>query len=75
MAHMFNTDFGIAHDYFSVVGIPKVPWLTSSAVVLFTTVLVHVWLHVGFTFIVFPSAFLTMPAEVLDAAAVDGATG
>ena len=75
MAYMFNTDFGIVNYYLSLVGIPRVPWLTSTDVVLFTTVLVYVWQHVGFTFILFLGAFSTMPAEVLDAAAVDGATG
>ena len=75
MAYMFNTDFGIVNYYLSIIGIPKIPWLTSTDVVLFTTVLVYVWQHVGFTFILFLGAFSTMPAEVLDAAAVDGATG
>ena len=75
MAYMFNTDFGIVNYYLSLIGIPEVPWLTSSNVVLLTTVIIYVWQHVGFTFILFLGAFSTMPAEVLDAAYVDGATG
>ncbi|MGI9334154.1 MAG: carbohydrate ABC transporter permease [Gammaproteobacteria bacterium] len=75
MAYIFNTDFGIVNYYLSLVGIPRVPWLTSSAMVLFTTVIIYAWQHVGFTFVLFMGAFSTMPAEVLDAAEVDGATG
>ena len=75
MAYMFNTDFGIVNYYLSLIGIPEVPWLTSSNVVLLTTVIIYVWQHVGFTFILFLGAFSTMPAEFLYAAYVDGATG
>ena len=75
MAYFFNTDFGIVNYYLSVLGLPQVPWLSSSSVVLLTTVIVYTWQHVGFTFILFLGAFSTMPAEVLDAADVDGITG
>jgi multiple sugar transport system permease protein len=75
MAYFFNTDFGIVNYYLSVIGIPPVPWLSSSDVVLLTTALVYTWQHVGFTFILFLGAFSTLPTEVIDAADVDGITG
>lgn len=75
MAYFFNTDFGIVNYYLAVLGFPEVPWLSSSDVVLFTTVLVYTWQHVGFTFILFLGAFSTMPAEVIEAADVDGISG
>ena len=75
MAYFFNTDFGIVNYYLSVIGLPQVPWLSSSDVVLLTTIIVYTWHHIGFTFILFLGAFTTMPQEVLDAADVDGITG
>lgn len=75
MAYFFNTDFGIVNYYLSVIGLPAVPWLTSTDTVLLTTAIIYTWQHVGFTFILFLGAFSTMPTEVLDAADVDGITG
>ncbi len=75
MAYFFNTDFGIVNYYLSIIGLPTVPWVSSSDVVLLTTSIVYTWQHVGFTFILFLGAFSTLPTEVLDAADVDGITG
>ncbi|MBF0290204.1 MAG: sugar ABC transporter permease [SAR324 cluster bacterium] len=75
MTYMFNTDFGVVNYYLSLIGISQVGWLTSTQVVLITTVIIYVWQHIGFAFILFLGAFSTMSQEVLDAAEVDGATG
>ena len=75
MAYMFNTDFGVVNYYLSLIGISQIAWLTSTQVALITTVIIYVWQHIGFAFILFLGAFSTMPQEVLDAAKVDGAKG
>ena len=75
MSYMFNTDFGVVNYYLSLIGISQIAWLTSTEVALITTVIIYVWQHIGFAFILFLGAFSTMPQEVLDAAKVDGAKG
>jgi len=75
MSYMFNTDFGVVNYYLSLIGISQIAWLTSTQVALITTVIIYVWQHIGFAFILFLGAFSTMPQEVLDAAKVDGAKG
>ena len=75
MAYMFNTDFGVVNYYLSLIGISQISWLTSTQIALITTVIIYVWQHIGFAFILFLGAFSTMPQEVLDAAKVDGAKG
>lgn len=75
MSYMFNSDFGVVNYYLSLIGISQNAWLTSTQVALITTVIIYVWQHIGFAFILFLGAFSTMPQEVLDAAKVDGAKG
>ena len=75
MSYMSNTDFGVVNYYLSLIGISQIAWLTSTEVALITTVIIYVWQHIGFAFILFLGAFSTMPQEVLDAAKVDGAKG
>tara|TARA_X000001036_G_scaffold439716_2_gene491915 strand:- start:539 stop:1432 length:894 start_codon:yes stop_codon:yes gene_type:complete len=75
MSYMFNSDFGVVNYYLSLIGISQIAWLTSTQVALITTVIIYVWQHIGFAFILFLGSFSTMPQEVLDAAKVDGAKG
>ena len=75
MSYMFNSDFGVVNYYLSLIGISQIAWLTSTEVALITTVIIYVWQHIGFAFILFLGAFSTMSQEVLDAAKVDGAKG
>lgn len=75
LGYMFNKDFGVINYYLGVIGIPKVPWLTNSSVVLWTIALTTVWRNLGFTFIIYLGGVSAMPTEVLEAAQVDGAQG
>jgi multiple sugar transport system permease protein len=75
LGYLFNKDFGVINYYLGFLGIDKIPWLTSSDVVLFTIALTTVWRNLGFTFIIYLGGLSSMPGEVLEAAEVDGATG
>jgi multiple sugar transport system permease protein len=75
LGYLFHKDFGVINYYLGLLGIEKIPWLTSSDTVLFTISLTTVWRNLGFTFIIFLGGLSTMPGEVLEAAEVDGATG
>ena len=75
LGYLFHQDFGIINYYLGLIGIPKIPWLTSTDVVLFTIAVTTVWRNVGFTFIIYLGGLTSLPSEVLEAAEVDGATG
>jgi multiple sugar transport system permease protein len=75
LGYLFHQDFGVINYYLGLIGIPKIPWLTSTDTVLFTITLTTVWRNVGFTFIIYLGGLSSLPSEVLEAAEVDGATG
>ncbi len=75
LGYLFNKDFGVINYYLGLLGIAKIPWLTSSDVVLFSIALTTVWRNLGFTFIIYLGGLSSLPTEVLEAAEVDGATG
>jgi multiple sugar transport system permease protein len=75
LGYLFNKDFGVINYYLGFLGIDKIPWLTSSDVVLFAIAITTIWRNLGFTFIIYLGGLSTMPTEVLEAAEVDGATG
>jgi multiple sugar transport system permease protein len=75
MSYLFNQEFGMVNYYLGLLGASPVPWLTSTAGAVVTIVFVAVWQSVGFTFVLFVAALAALPTDVLEAAAVDGATG
>lgn len=75
LSYMLNKEFGAVNYYLGFLGIPRIPWMTSSNVVLYTIVLTYVWQHMGFTLILFIGGLNNIPPEILDAADVDGARG
>jgi multiple sugar transport system permease protein len=75
LGYLFNKDFGVINYYLGFLGIDKIPWLTSSDVVLFAIAITTIWRNLGFTFIIYLGGLSSMPTEVLEAAEVDGATG
>jgi len=75
LAYMLHNEFGAVNYYLGLLGISRIPWLTSSSWVLVTISLTYIWQHMGFTLIVFIGGLNNISPEVLDAADVDGATG
>jgi multiple sugar transport system permease protein len=75
MSYMFDDHFGVINYYLSLLHLPQVQWLGSTAGGLVTIVLVVVWQQLGFTFILFVAALGNVPKDLLEAASVDGASG
>ncbi|MBZ0308782.1 MAG: sugar ABC transporter permease, partial [Anaerolineae bacterium] len=75
LGYLFHQDFGVINYYLGLIGIPKIPWLTDSSVVLWSIAITTVWRNVGFTFIIYLGGVSALPTEVLEAAQVDGASG
>ena len=72
---LYNTDLGIVNYYLSRTGLPKVPWLTSSAWAIWSIVILQVWKSVGFNFVLFVAGLQNIPRHLYEAASIDGAGG
>lgn len=75
MGYLFNEQFGVVNWLLSLVGIPAVPWLTTSGGAAVVVVLVYVWQNFGFSFLLFIGGLASIPKELHEASALDGATG
>ncbi|MEE1620079.1 carbohydrate ABC transporter permease [Zafaria sp. J156] len=75
MRYLFNEQFGVVNWLLSLVGIPAVPWLTTSQGAAAVVVLVYVWQNFGFSFLLFIGGMASIPKELNEAASIDGATG
>jgi multiple sugar transport system permease protein len=73
MGYLFDAKFGVINYYLTALGLHAVPWLTSPWGAVITIILIAVWQQVGFTFVMFVAALTSVPTDVLEAAAIDGA--
>jgi multiple sugar transport system permease protein len=71
--YLYNTDFGIINYYLGRVGIPRIPWLTSSQWAIPSLVVLGVWKNLGFNFVLFLAGLQNIPRHLYEAAALDGA--
>jgi multiple sugar transport system permease protein len=73
MGYIFDTKFGLVNYYLDQLGLSGVHWLNNPFSAKVTIVLVVVWQQVGFTFVLFVAALMSVPVDVQEAAAIDGA--
>ena len=72
---MLDKDSGVVNQLLQGVGLPAVPWLTSTSVALIAVVIVNIWLGVPFNMTILYSGLQDIPDELYEAAALDGAVG
>ncbi len=70
---MYNGDFGIINQVLNVMGIPKISWLTTPIVVIVAVAFVGIWMGLGKSIILILAGLQTVPKELQEAAAIDGA--
>ncbi|WP_114855431.1 carbohydrate ABC transporter permease [Brachybacterium sp. YJGR34] len=73
MSWIFNTDYGVANNALEALGLGRVPWLTSPSMAMATLILVVVWTRIGFCMVIYLGALQSVPAEITEAASIDGA--
>jgi multiple sugar transport system permease protein len=71
--YIFDTKFGLINYYLQAIGLPGVHWLNDPFWAQVTIVMVVVWQQVGFTFVLFVAALMSVPVDVQEAASIDGA--
>ena len=72
---MLNSDSGVVNAALGVAGIGPVNWLTSPAWALTSVIIANVWIGIPFNLVVLYSGLQGIPAEIHEAAALDGASG
>ncbi|MDG4825149.1 sugar ABC transporter permease [Asanoa sp. WMMD1127] len=72
---MLNSDAGIVNAALGLLGLGPVNWLTSPQWSLASVVIANIWIGIPFNLMVLYSGLQSIPAEVHEAAALDGATG
>jgi ABC-type sugar transport system permease subunit len=75
MSWIFNPDYGVANNALAALGLSGLPWLTSPDTAMFTLIVVVVWTRIGFCMVIYLGALQSIPAELREAAAIDGASG
>jgi len=73
MSWIFNVDYGVANNALAVLGIDRIPWLTSPNMAMFTLIIVVVWTRIGFCMVIYLGALQSIPSELKEAASIDGA--
>lgn len=70
---LLDKDFGLVNLALSSFGLGKVPWLVSQDWALLGIVLTTVWWTVGYNMVLFLAGLQDIPAELYEAARIDGA--
>ncbi len=71
----FNGNFGLLNQFLKAVGVQNPPyWLSTPGAVLMTVVVVGIWASIGFNVIILSAGLKSIPKELYEAAAIDGAT-
>jgi multiple sugar transport system permease protein len=72
---LFEPDVGMMSQLLGAVGLPPIEWSVNPSHGLLMVCLLSIWLHLPFSFIILYAARLSVPDELYEAAAIDGATG
>ncbi len=71
---MLNSDSGIVNAALRLLGLDAVNWLTSPAWSLASVTIANIWIGIPFNLVVIYSGLQAVPAEIYEAAALDGAS-
>jgi multiple sugar transport system permease protein len=70
---LLDTQFGVINYGLHLLGLPKVPWLSSADLVLPSLSLVTIWWGFGFPMLVLLAGLQGIPEQLYEAARIDGA--
>lgn len=72
---VFRPDDGLANSFLHVLGIPAQPFLTSPDQALASIIVLLSWIGVGYWMLFLVAGINEIPAELYEAAQIDGASG
>lgn len=70
---VFNSEYGIANDLLTSVGLSEQPFFKSGTQALILLVIVFLWGTIGLNIVIYLAALQDVPTDVVEAARVDGA--
>lgn len=70
---MLHPQFGIVNQLVKTLGLARIDWLQNQSVVLFTLSGIGIWQSLGFNMVLFMAGLTSIPKDLYEAAAVDGA--
>ena len=72
--YLFNTKYGLANYALGALGLHPVDWLGDPRWAMPTIILFAVWKNFGYNMIIFLAALQAIPADLYEAARIDGAS-
>jgi multiple sugar transport system permease protein len=73
--YMLEPDTGMINWWLQGFGLGQIAWTVDATHALLVIVLLSIWIHLPFTFLILYAAVTTVPKELMEAARVDGANG
>jgi multiple sugar transport system permease protein len=70
---MFNSESGVVNYVLHLIGLGPVEWLTSPHWALTSVIIANIWIGIPFNLVILYSGLQNIPAELYEAAALDGA--
>jgi arabinosaccharide transport system permease protein len=72
---VFESDYGLINNYIlAPLGLPPVRWLREPAAIMPAIILMGLWRYTGINALYFMAGLQNIPAEIKEAAMIDGAT-
>ncbi|MEV6945667.1 sugar ABC transporter permease [Streptomyces sp. NPDC051172] len=71
---MFNSESGVVNYFLHFLGVNPVGWLTSPDWALASVIVANIWIGIPFNLVILYSGLQNIPAELYEAAALDGAS-
>lgn len=72
---MFDTHIGVINAVLTSVGLARVDWLNGDFTAFAAVILVGIWSSAGYAMVLFLAGLTTIPTNLYEAAALDGASG
>jgi multiple sugar transport system permease protein len=72
---MLNSDSGVVNAFLGAVGLPEINWLTAPTWSLVAVIIANIWIGIPFNLVILYSGLQNISDDVLEAAALDGASG
>jgi ABC-type sugar transport system permease subunit len=71
---LFNPGIGLVNHYLGYLGVPRVEWLYDRHWALPAIIIMSIWKHFGYFMLIFLAGLQSIPAELHEAAAIEGAS-
>jgi multiple sugar transport system permease protein len=70
---LYNRDFGLINTALVFVGLPAIPWLSSSAWAMPAIIFMAIWKRLGYDMVIYLAGLQAIPPQLYEAAEIDGA--